>query len=127
MSPSIKKKAAAKKTAGKKLTGKSMAGKKTAKKKTAKKKSAKKISVTKKAAKKKITAAGKASVKRTGKTGVKSPVTDALPNSINLEERWNMIAVAAYHKAEKRGFVPGYELQDWAEAEKEIAELLPLS
>ncbi len=116
MSPSIKKKAAAKKTAGKKLTGKSMAGKKTAKKK----------SVTKKAAKKKITAARKASVKPTGKTGVKSPVTDALPNSINLEERWNMIAVAAYHKAEKRGFVPGYELQDWAEAEKEIAELLPL-
>jgi hypothetical protein len=35
-----------------------------------------------------------------------------------------MIAVAAYHKAENRGFAPGGELQDWAEAEKEIDELL---
>jgi len=35
-----------------------------------------------------------------------------------------MIAIAAYHKAEKRGFAPGNELQDWAEAEQEIDELL---
>lgn len=36
------------------------------------------------------------------------------------EERWQVIAVAAYHKAEKRGFAPGDELRDWIEAEKEI-------
>ncbi len=36
------------------------------------------------------------------------------------EERWQVIAVAAYHKAEKRGFAPGEELRDWIEAEKEI-------
>ncbi len=36
------------------------------------------------------------------------------------EERLKVIAVAAYHKAEKRGFAPGDELQDWVEAEKEI-------
>jgi hypothetical protein len=35
-----------------------------------------------------------------------------------------VIAVAAYHKAEKRGFAPGDELQDWVEAEKEIDTLL---
>jgi len=35
-----------------------------------------------------------------------------------------MIAIAACHKAEKRGFAPGSELQDWADAEKEIDELL---
>jgi hypothetical protein len=35
-----------------------------------------------------------------------------------------MIAVAAYHKAEKRGFAPGHELNDWAEAEKEIDKLV---
>jgi hypothetical protein len=35
-----------------------------------------------------------------------------------------MIAIAAYHKAENRGFAPGGELQDWAEAEQEIDELL---
>lgn len=31
----------------------------------------------------------------------------------------NMIAEAAYYKAEKRGFVSGYEKQDWLEAEVE--------
>jgi len=33
-----------------------------------------------------------------------------------------MIAEAAYYKAEKRGFAPGMELQDWLEAEREIQE-----
>ena len=33
-----------------------------------------------------------------------------------------MIAVVTYHKAEKRGFAPGKELQDCAEAEKEISK-----
>ena len=42
----------------------------------------------------------------------------------SAEERWKVIAVAAYHKAEKRGFAPGDELQDWVEAEKEIDMLL---
>ena len=40
------------------------------------------------------------------------------------EERWKMICIAAYHRAEKRGFVPGYELEDWIEAEKAIDALL---
>ena len=44
---------------------------------------------------------------------------------ITAEDRWKWIAVAAYHKAEKRGFSPGNELQDWAEAEKEIDALMP--
>ncbi|TCJ12390.1 DUF2934 domain-containing protein [Parasulfuritortus cantonensis] len=35
-----------------------------------------------------------------------------------------MIAVAAYHRAEKRGFAPGYELQDWLDAEAEISAML---
>ena len=30
------------------------------------------------------------------------------------------IAEAAYYRAEKRGFVPGYEIEDWLEAEKEV-------
>jgi len=30
------------------------------------------------------------------------------------------IAEAAYYRAEKRGFVPGHEIEDWLEAEKEI-------
>lgn len=32
------------------------------------------------------------------------------------------IATAAYYKAERRGFTPGMELEDWLEAEKEIQE-----
>ena len=31
-----------------------------------------------------------------------------------------MIAVAAYYRAEKRGFFPGGEVEDWLEAEKDI-------
>lgn len=38
------------------------------------------------------------------------------------KQQGNMIAEAAYYKAEKRDFVPGYELQDWLEAENEIDE-----
>ncbi len=30
------------------------------------------------------------------------------------------IAVAAYHRAQRRGFVPGQELEDWLAAEREI-------
>jgi hypothetical protein len=33
------------------------------------------------------------------------------------------IAVAAYYKAERRGFVSGGEVEDWLEAEKEMSGL----
>lgn len=35
-------------------------------------------------------------------------------------ERREMIAIAAYFRAQKRGFEPGHELEDWVEAETEI-------
>lgn len=35
------------------------------------------------------------------------------------------VAEAAYYKAEKRGFIPGFEAQDWVEAEAEYS--LPAS
>ncbi len=38
----------------------------------------------------------------------------------NDEERLTRIAVAAYYKAEARGYQPGYEIQDWLEAEAEV-------
>jgi hypothetical protein len=31
-----------------------------------------------------------------------------------------MIAAAAFQRAEKRGFAPGHEIEDWLEAEKEV-------
>jgi hypothetical protein len=37
-----------------------------------------------------------------------------------IDEFRKMISVNAYYRAEKRGFEPGYELDDWLEAEQEI-------
>lgn len=49
------------------------------------------------------------------------------PAAMTKDELQHLIAVAAYHKAEKRGFAPGYELQDWIDAEAEIYAMLGLS
>lgn len=40
-------------------------------------------------------------------------------HSVTPEERWRMIAEAAYYLAEKRGFA-GDSVNDWVEAEKAI-------
>ena len=40
------------------------------------------------------------------------------------EEREQMIAEAAYYRAERRGFAPGYEMEDWMQAEIEIDSLI---
>ena len=41
-------------------------------------------------------------------------------NTIAPAERGARIAKLAYGKAESRGFEPGYELEDWLEAEREF-------
>jgi len=46
------------------------------------------------------------------------------PAEPSKEERQRWIATAAYHRAEKRGFAPGYEVQDWLDAEAEVNELI---
>ena len=96
-------------TEKKKATTKKAAKKKTVKKAAVKKAAVKKKSVKKAAVKK------KAAAKKTSKTA---------GLNITAEERWKMIAVAAYHREEKRNFAPGNEIGDWAEAEKEIEKLL---
>lgn len=40
------------------------------------------------------------------------------------EQTKSMIEEAAYYLAEKRGFVPGYEMEDWLEAKKQIEDQL---
>ena len=42
------------------------------------------------------------------------------------DERIAMIAENAYYRAQGRGFVPGYEVEDWLAAEREIDALLAL-
>jgi hypothetical protein len=41
-------------------------------------------------------------------------------NDIDSDEFREMVAERAYCKAEKRGFEPGHEMEDWFEAEQEI-------
>lgn len=60
----------------------------------------------------------------------KKPVLSVKSNKTSLnnpdQDYHEMIAEAAYYKAEQRGFIPGFEDQDWYEAENEISPLLDL-
>jgi hypothetical protein len=45
---------------------------------------------------------------------------------IDPEHRRALIAQAAYYRAEKRDFAPGFEVEDWLSAESEVDTLLTL-
>ena len=53
-----------------------------------------------------------------GAAGAEAEKADA--GAVSPEERHQMIAVAAYYLAERRGFCPGYEIQDWCAAQEEV-------
>jgi hypothetical protein len=57
------------------------------------------------------------------KQGNPNPQAASSP-ALNAQERDKLIAQAAYFRAERRGFAPGYELQDWVEAEAEVKRLI---
>ena len=44
----------------------------------------------------------------------------AVARFVGPEHRTALIAEAAYFRAEKRGFVPGHETEDWLAAEAEV-------
>jgi hypothetical protein len=46
---------------------------------------------------------------------------DAIWNLLT-DSRQRRIREVAYFKAQQRGFLPGFELQDWLEAEREVDE-----
>jgi hypothetical protein len=46
---------------------------------------------------------------------------DRHTDASDAQDRQRRIAQAAYYRAERRGFAPGYEEEDWLEAEKEIS------
>jgi hypothetical protein len=50
-----------------------------------------------------------------------SPFSRAIAGT--AEDRAERIARAAYFRAERRGFAPGHELEDWLAAEREIDQL----
>lgn len=43
---------------------------------------------------------------------------------VGPEQRAALIAEAAFFRAEKRGFAPGHEVEDWLAAEAEVDEKL---
>lgn len=49
------------------------------------------------------------------------PANDCAESNFGAPGRDEMIAVAAYFRAEKRGFAPGNELDDWLQAKAELA------
>ena len=62
----------------------------------------------------------------TGKTSARKPVSPepaalvVAPSATELEE---LVRTAAYYRAERRGFAPGYEWEDWLVAEAEVSTL----
>lgn len=55
--------------------------------------------------------------KKRANSGVSGPGLEVSPTQATRLER---IAKAAWLKAQARGFVPGHELDDWLEAEREL-------
>ena len=52
------------------------------------------------------------------------PVVMPPPGKLTPEARHALIAEAAYLRAERRGFAPGQETEDWLAAEVEVDTLL---
>jgi hypothetical protein len=61
---------------------------------------------------------------RSGPEATEVPPTSEVPMTPTAAERQEMISVAAYYRAERRGFAPGGAEQDWLQAEVEIDQLL---
>jgi hypothetical protein len=67
-----------------------------------------------------------ASAKSTRPARSRSTEAIATAAVIDLEDRRALIAQAAYLRAEKRSFAPGFEVEDWLSAESEVDTLLTL-
>ncbi len=52
------------------------------------------------------------------------PAAKPASDTISLQKRNEMIATMAYHLSEKRGFAPGWELEDWLESERVVDKIL---
>jgi hypothetical protein len=66
--------------------------------------------------------------KRAAPTRTESAATSSRKPSgrieVSNESRYRMICEAAYLRAERRGFAPGQEIEDWLAAEQEVERLL---
>jgi hypothetical protein len=69
-----------------------------------------------------------AKAKASAKVKVAKPkpaVRTDVETSLTESDRLRMIELAAFFRAERRGFVPGFEADDWLAAEAEIAAQIP--
>lgn len=62
----------------------------------------------------------KASARSIGGRKSRSAMTSTGGAELNEDTRRAMIAEAAYFRAERRGFAPGFELDDWLASEHEL-------
>lgn len=71
------------------------------------------------------------STKKTSRKRTSLPKSDDLSNSVETfsgsDNREELIATAAYYRAEQRGFVEGGEVEDWLAAEDDIERCLATS
>jgi hypothetical protein len=54
------------------------------------------------------------------KSGAPGVTAMSFTRFVDPEQRAALIAEAAFFRAEKRGFVPGHEIEDWLDAESEV-------
>jgi len=62
----------------------------------------------------------------TGKPTARKPVGTKPRTAVataSAAAREDMVRTAAYYRAERRGFAPGYEWEDWLAAEAEVSTL----
>jgi hypothetical protein len=60
------------------------------------------------------------------KTTLRPVRADVVAPVIDPEHRRALIAQVAYYRAERRGFEPGHEAEDWLSAEAEVDTALTL-
>jgi hypothetical protein len=75
-----------------------------------------------------VKAGAKAPAKASARAKVtkpKSAVRTDVETSLTESDRLRMIELAAYFRAERRGFAAGFEAEDWFAAEAEIAAQIP--
>jgi hypothetical protein len=72
----------------------------------------------------KIVPSRKRARSRISSGSIQLPGTAPSNVAVSDEVRRAMISEAAYLRAEQRGFVSGYELEDWLLAEREVDALL---
>ena len=57
-------------------------------------------------------------------TAKSAPAKNVKKKIVSPEDRYHMIATAAYFRAERRGFSGGYEMEDWIAGEAQIDAML---